>query len=515
VNVLFITIDSLNRHFLPAYGQPVELKVPTPNLDAFSRRAATFDRHFVGSLPCMPARREFLAGIHEMLWRSWGPMEPFDQPIARIARNAGFVTHLVSDHYHYWHYGSGGYFEDYHTYDFIRGHEHDPWRAFPRDFSPLDLARVGIDAERARDLRAHLNRVQYLRNVAGFSREEDFFAPKVFSSAADWLTAAASHLEHWFLHVDSFEVHEPFHVPEPYRSLFTDEVHSDPELLWWPHYGSIYAEPSRLTERQVAYVRSQYAGKLAMVDRWFGRILDVLDDQGLWDQTMVIVTSDHGHYLGEKGWIGKPFCPPYNTIAQTPLFIWDPAGSHNGLRIDALTQAVDIYATVLGALGCAIPVSTHSRSLLPLLRSETVTHRDWALYGYFGRSTAVTDGRYTLMRAPKPLDEAPLYTYSTHMISQGPFGPPPARRDVESGRFLPYTDMPGWRYTTIDGGPAYFRIPSSYERQDLLFDLSVDPDQNLDLVATAGPALDRMTALLRRSFDELHAPDEQYQRLRL
>lgn len=515
MNALLITIDSLNRHFLRAYGQPVDLKVPTPNLDAFSRRAATFEKHFAGSLPCMPARREFLAGVHEMLWRSWGPMEPFDQPIARVARNSGFVTHLVSDHYHYWGYGSGGYFEDYHTYDFIRGHEHDPWKAFPRDFSPQDLARVGIDSERAQDLHAYLNRVQYLRNVSGFSREEDFFAPKVFSSAANWLTAMATRPEAWFLHVDSFEVHEPFHAPEPYRSLFTDEDHSDPELIWWPHYGSILEGPSRLSTRQLEYVRSQYAAKLALVDRWLGRVFEVLDSNHLWEQTFVVVTSDHGHYLGEKGWIGKPFCPPYNIIANTPLLIWDPAGRHNGSRISALTQAVDLYATILEALGTTSSSATHSRSLIPLLRSDKQTHRDWALYGYFGRSTGITDGQYTLMRAPKPLDQAPLYTYSAHMISQFPFGPPHPRQDAAAGAYLPYTDTPCWRFATRDAELPQFKLPSSYERDDLLFNIAADPSQDINIAPAGGAELEHMTSLLRRSLQVLQAPEEQYERLRL
>lgn len=138
------------------------------------------------------------------------------------------------------------------------------------------------------------NRWQYARNAEGFCREEDFFAPRVFTRAADALRALAD-TERWFLYVDSFDVHEPFHCPEPYASMFTDEDSRDPEFVLWPEYGSA----SSLNDRQLAFVRAQFAGKLALVDRWLGRVLDTLDELALSESTTVIVTSDHGHFLGD------------------------------------------------------------------------------------------------------------------------------------------------------------------------------------------------------------------------
>src|SRR5699024_7612288 len=71
MNVIFISIDSLSKHFLKAYGQPIELDVQTPNIDRFAEKALVFDNHYAGSLPCMPARREFFSGTQEFLWRPW------------------------------------------------------------------------------------------------------------------------------------------------------------------------------------------------------------------------------------------------------------------------------------------------------------------------------------------------------------------------------------------------------------------------------------------------------------
>ncbi len=103
--------------------------------------------------------------------------------------------------------------------------------------------------------------------------------------------------------------------------MYTTENPLDPDLVTWPFYGRIDEGQSKLTARQVAFVRAQFAGKMTMVDHWFGRILEQLDQLHLWENTVIIVTADHGHYLGEHGWMGKPVAPLYNTLAHTPLMV--------------------------------------------------------------------------------------------------------------------------------------------------------------------------------------------------
>jgi arylsulfatase A-like enzyme len=502
MNTIFISIDSLNRHYLKAYGQTIEYPVATPNLDAFARRAATFDAHYTGSLPCMPARREFFAGVQEFLWRPWGPMEPFDQPLARLARGAGYVTQLITDHYHLFQHGSHGYYEDYQGFEFIRGHEYDAWRTAPRDPDPTLLRQTLADDP---GNVGYMNRAAYARNAAALTREEDFFAPQVFAGVARWL-AENRDRDRRLLVVDSFDVHEPFHCPEPYASLYTDEDPRDPALVNWPYYGRIDRGQSRLSERQVAFVRAQYAGKLTMVDRWLGRVFDTLDAQGAWGDTAVIITTDHGHFLGDHGWMGKPHAPMYNTLCHIPLFIWHPGAARMGGRIGALTATVDLYATILETLGLAPPAGTHSRSLLPLLRGERDAHRDWALYGYWGSTVNVTDGRHTYLHPCR--DDLPAYCYSTQMMNPWSwFTPPKPRPAAEAGRFVPYAgDCPVWRYPDKS---------STRHEAPLLFDLHADAAQNQDLAGQGDPAEERMRALLVTALGQLRAPEEQYARLGL
>ena len=106
MNTILVLIDSLNRPALSAYAPS---PIATPNLDRFAGRSWRFDNHFVGSLPCLPARCEIFAGRQEMMWRPWGPLEPYDLRLPRLLAAEGHVTAIVTDHYHYWEEEANGY----------------------------------------------------------------------------------------------------------------------------------------------------------------------------------------------------------------------------------------------------------------------------------------------------------------------------------------------------------------------------------------------------------------------
>jgi arylsulfatase A-like enzyme len=506
-NVLFVSIDSLRRDFLGAYSDSPDVmdgSVETDALDAFAERAAVFDAHYAGSLPCMPARREWLTGTREFLWRPWGPIEPFDDPIPRLARENGVLSQFFTDHYHYFQHGSHGYYEDYHGFEFVRGHEFDAWRTTPRDVDGEFHDQIADSATDPPGSLEFMNRSQYARNVAGKTDEEEFFAPQVFERTADWL-ADADEWDRWFAYVDSFDVHEPFHCPEPYASMYTDEDPTDPDLPVWPYYGPIDEGQSELTERELAFVRSQFAGKVTMVDRWLGRVFDALDEAGLWDETMVVVTSDHGFFLGDHGWVGKNEPPVYDVLANTPLLIWHPESPHMGERVSALTSAVDLYATMLEALGIDVPDESHSRSFMPLLRDDADAHRDRALYGYWGSAVNVTDGRHTYFRPCDPT--RPTDCYSTEMMNpNGWFVPRSPKESAESGPFLPYTDTPVWRFE----GASFAQLDGEH-----LYDVREDPRQRRNLVDEDPDVADRMRDHLVAAMDDLDAPEGQYERLGL
>ena len=101
----------------------------TPNFNRLAENSITFDNHFIGSMTCMPARRDLQSGRLSFLHRSWGPLEPFDNSFPEILRFNNIYTHLVTDHNHYFEDGGATYHNRYNSFDFIRGQERDPWKA--------------------------------------------------------------------------------------------------------------------------------------------------------------------------------------------------------------------------------------------------------------------------------------------------------------------------------------------------------------------------------------------------
>ena len=126
MRAIMVMYDSLNRAMLEPYGCDW---TKTPNFLRLARRSVQFDSCYVGSMPCMPARRELHTGRPNFLHRSWGPMEPYDDSMPEILKKNGVYTHLVSDHQHYWEDGGATYHTRYSSWEISRGQEGDPWKA--------------------------------------------------------------------------------------------------------------------------------------------------------------------------------------------------------------------------------------------------------------------------------------------------------------------------------------------------------------------------------------------------
>jgi len=492
VNVILVLIDSLNRHHLSAYE---ESPVSTPNLDAFAEIAWRFDNHFVGSLPCMPARREIFSGHKEMMWRPWGPLEPYDARLPRLLEEEGYTTAIVTDHYHYWEEQANGYIQSFQGAELIRGHEKDFWRPPISVHEPVPKWVENIEYWRPRHGRRHY------ANVKDFRGEEDFFPAKVITGAVGWLEENGQGSP-FFLQVESFDVHEPFHVPEPYASMYGDGVGKERFTIWPPYQDTeqLAKYVACVRPEELEYLSSQYYGKLTMVDRWFGELLAKLDELNLWEETMVVVTTDHGHDLGERGPFGKQY-PHYDSHANIPLFIWHPNHRGNGRAITGLTSTVDLFATVLEGSGRAIPDHTHSSSLLPLVSGKG-NGREELIYGTFGQGVCCTDGEWSIFKSPKY--EGPLYYYSSMIFKS---------MDVDSvasptsqGHYVPGADLPQWR-VPVEVKPL--------SQENFLFNRAEDPKQKENLWTSEPQQRRRMIGLLEDLLADEGAPEEQYVRLGL
>jgi arylsulfatase A-like enzyme len=499
-----VLLDSLNRHLLGCYGGR---EFETPNVDRLAARSVRFTRHYVGSLPCIPARHDLLCGALDFLWKPWGSIELWEEAITVPLRRAGVVTKLVSDHPHLFETGGENYHVDFTAWDYQRGHESDPWRTRP-DPTWLGTPSFG---------RGH---TPYDDSRGWFRGEPDFPGPRTMAAAARWLDEEAAHHERFLLFVDEFDPHEPFDTPEPWASRY-DPDWQGPHLVWPPYVDGGVAK-GVLTEREARQVRAQYGAKLSMIDHWLGRVLDAIERNDLWRDTAVILCTDHGHYLGEKDVWGKPGVPVYEPLGHVPLLVSWPGVAPRAC--DALTTTVDLHATLLDLFGVATRQRTHGRSLLPLLRGEATRVRDWLLCGVWGRQVHLVDERTKYARGPAR-ENAPLSMWSNRWSTMPVHRLPDLRLPLPDERArldrMPGSKVPVIRQPFAPGDLLpYWGMgvaPGNW-----LFDLADDPGEERNLASSeagagdADPRRERDAAeKLRAALLEVEAPADQLERLGL
>ncbi len=201
-------------------------------------------------------------------------------PSPRHLRRAGVTTMLVSDHPHLFEVGGENYHTDFSAWDYVRGHEGDPWRTYPDPSfigAPALPARGGGWFWRDRLGWAEAEDRPYDRSRTFFRAESDYPGPKTMRAAAGWLRDGAPGPDGapFMLFVDEFDPHEPFDTPEPWAGRYDPDW--DGELLIWPPYDVGAVAAGRLSEREGRQIRANYGAKLSMIDHWVGEVFDALD----------------------------------------------------------------------------------------------------------------------------------------------------------------------------------------------------------------------------------------------
>ncbi|TPW30284.1 alkaline phosphatase family protein [Pararhizobium mangrovi] len=404
--VLFIVLDQLRAEcvFGGLFGGPV-----MPRLAELMGQSAVFRRHFSNANPCGPARACLLTGLYAMNHRSvrnGSPLSAHHTNVALEIRKAGYEPLLF------------GYTDttrdprtlppadpDLESYENVlpgfnevvemRFGESLPWRA--------DLKRKGYALPSDPD--------DIFRPVAADpARAPSITDPAVYTAAdsdtaflADRTIEALSVREdrNWLAHVTFIRPHPPFVAPAPYNTLYdpaevsppvshssrTDEraVHPFTEaLLGVTRVGdTVRGFDGRIDDDDasaIQAIRAVYLGLANEVDHHIGRIVDHLKATGQFDETLIIVTADHGEMLGDHHSWGKVSF--YDAAFRVPLLVRDPLlpGSHD-TALDIMSEAVDIAPTILDWLGLAPPPAFNGRSLLPQLRGEeSKAKRDYVFF---------------------------------------------------------------------------------------------------------------------------------------
>lgn len=458
-NILLITLDQWRADHLGAAGHPV---LRTPALDALAADGVLFRRHYAQASPCGPARASLFTGLYLHNHRSIRNGVPLDDRhanLAREARKAGYDPLLF------------GYTDT--SLDPRTVAPDDPALGTYEGVLPGFSAGLVLTEQPwpwVKDLESRGYRIPAAPRAMWDPRDPADPRGQTRYTAAHSETAyltdqALRHLSGparapWFLHLAYIRPHPPYIAPEPYDRMYAAEDMAPPArkpsrdaegathpwLAWqiqqtWslPQLRHDYRRTADLDETALRHLRAVYCGMITQVDDQLARLFQAVKDAGDWERTLIVVTADHGDQLGDHWLIGKDGF--FEASFHIPLLVRDPRApkAARGRAVDAFTETVDVFPTVLDWLGRPAPIQLDGRSLMPWLSGETPADwRDTAHWGYDFRD----------LRGQKPERALGL-------------GPEECQLTVARGR--------RWKYVHFAALPA------------LLYDLESDPGETRDL----------------------------------
>ena len=470
MNILFVMYDQLRFDYLSCAGHP---HLDTPNFDRVAGMGVRFTQAYVQSPICGPSRMSYYTGryasSHGSLWNGF-PLQVGEFTLGDHLRANGMgcwligKTHMKADAKGMarlglapdtvigarqvecgfdawvrddglWGEGPDGRYDPkpspYNAYLKSKGYDGDnPW---------ADYANAGIDGDDMATgwIFANADRPANIR-------EEDSETPWLTGEAIRFIDQAEGP---WCAHVSYIKPHWPYIVPAPYHDMFGLNTvpaplrhpveRENPHPVFGAYQSNKISEAFQKDEVRDKVIPA-YMGLIKQCDDQLGRLLDHLEATGRMKDTMIVLTSDHGDYLGDH-WLGeKNFF--HEQAVKVPLIIYDPrpeANATRGTSCDALVESIDLAATFVEVAGGQVPDHIlEGRSLMPWLKGETPDWRDYVVSEFDYSATPMST---TLGLEPR-----------------------------ESRMFMIYDGR--WKLVHADGG---FR--------PMLFDLETDPAEFHDL----------------------------------
>lgn len=387
LNVLFITADQWRGECLGVAGHPL---VKTPNIDALAAEGVTFLNHYANAAPCSPARACLYTGLYQQtnrVVRNGTPHAHRFDNVALAARRAGYTPTQF------------GYSDQSADPTIVPAGDprlltyegvlpgFDVRVKLPEDEKPwLSWLRAqGVDFADREAAHLHVGSTERISNAPPAYSAEQTQTAFLANEFIRWLGEQEGK---WFAHLSFLRPHPPFIVPAPYNTMYSPDdiggfrraatpaadaavhplialAHRSTDLSHFVMGGS--GSVARLSEAEFRQLKATYFGMISEVDAQLGRVFDTIKAAGQWNDTLVIFTSDHAELMGDHYLLGKG---GYHDQSQhTPLVICHPQGTARGNRVDAFTEAVDIYPTLLEAMDVEPAHVADGSSLLPFLSS--------------------------------------------------------------------------------------------------------------------------------------------------
>lgn len=402
-NILLITADQWRGDCLSAIGHPF---VRTPEVDALAAEGVLFSRHYASAAPCSPARAGLYTGLYQMnhrVCRNGTPLDSRFDNVALAARRAGYDPTLfgytdtapdprtMSPHDpHLTTYE--GVLPGFTVRQLLPEHE-KPWLSWLRS-----RGHAGATSRRVH-LPVNAGLGEMTRNPPHYSAEETqsaFLAGELIR----WLDEQDGP---WMAHVSFLRPHPPLVVPEPYNQMYAAEppaaFHRLPtreaEMALHPyiafdlpqqHQGSFFpgaqGAVSDWSVEEIGELRAIYHGMISETDAQLGLIFRALKERGLWDETVIVFTSDHAEMAGDHWSFGKGGF--FDGSYRIPLVIRDPAHARGvGRVVDAFTSAADVFPTLAERLGVTPVNAIDGGSLTPFLKGDRPARwRDAAFFEF-------------------------------------------------------------------------------------------------------------------------------------
>jgi len=394
VNIIAIMTDTFRHDHLGFTGKCPLWKAHTPKLDAFSEKCLVLDKAYQASFPTIPTRTDMMTGRFTFPVRGWTPLPPDEVVLAMHMTEADYVSMLICDTPHL--VRDGHQFDrGFTAWDWLRGQEGD--RAITDDIPvPLQCAPEKVRGPE------RMQKNHYRWRAAHWQTERDTFVARTMQRASDWLERNYTH-ENFFLYIDTFDPHEPWDPPQHYIDLYDPGYEG--EIVDHPEYG--YCD--YLTPEELRHTQALYSGEVTLVDTWIGHLLEKIERLGLMENTAITILSDHGHYVGDHGRIGKSASGPdgpwpyYDAVAHI-VWMWYMPGAEGGRHESFLAQPVDFFPTIVDLAGIEKPEPLDGVSLLPLIKGEAfdakrevaITTRDLPAGPTKPCCSTINDGEWTL-----------------------------------------------------------------------------------------------------------------------
>ena len=386
MNLILICSDTFRADYLGCYGNEW---IQTPYLDQLASEGALFEDAYAEALPTIPVRRVLLTGRRCFPFAhypqpddivqcpGWHPLFAEDVTLSEALREQGYTNAFVTDVYHMMKPGKN-FHRGFHCWRWIRGQEADPYTTGPKCGVDLDHWLMPAMAEAAWERWVS----QYLMSARDWKTEEDTFVAQVMREAATWLSMNCDNRP-FFMYVDCFDPHEPWHAPKEYADKYYPNYEGR-ELICPP------GKVDQMSPEEFERVKALYAGEVTLTDRWIGYLLERLDALNLADDTVVVFTADHGCMMGEQDEVHKGADRLRHQVTRVPLIVRTPDRQHAGKKLKGFVQHQDIMPTVMKLLGVPAPDRVNGEDFWPMVTDGAPGLRDTVVTAFGGYASVRT-----------------------------------------------------------------------------------------------------------------------------